>query len=334
MIKPGYLCFALFALIASCLHAQQAPVASPGTVSLAEIRIRDPFILPDSAQRIYYLFGTNYPDAAPGKGGFDVYTSRDLISWQGPEAVYRPASGIWGWKNFWAPECHTYRGKSYLFVTMWEEAASQRGTTILRAERPAGPYREYAKGRVTPEEWGALDGTLYLDGQGDPWMVFCHEWVQVGDGTIEAVPLRKNLRGPAGKPVTLFAASEAPWVRAYAPGKYVTDGPFLYRNSRGELLMLWSSFGQEGYALGVARSLSGEVTGPWEHVSEPLFARDGGHGMLFRTFDGQLVLSLHQPNKGPLERTRLFLVGERPDGLPYVVGRLTEEAVPTACDDS
>ena len=165
-------------------------------------------------------------------------------------------------------------------------------------------------------------------------MVFCHEWVQVGDGTIEAVPLRKNLRGPAGKPVTLFAASEAPWVRAYAPGKYVTDGPFLYRNSRGELLMLWSSFGQEGYALGVARSLSGEVTGPWEHVSEPLFARDGGHGMLFRTFDGQLVLSLHQPNKGPLERTRLFLVGERPDGLPYVVGRLTEEAVPTACDGS
>jgi arabinan endo-1,5-alpha-L-arabinosidase len=47
-----------------------------------------------------------------------------------------------------------------------------------------------------------------------------------------------------------------------------------------------------------------------------------------------LVLSLHQPNKGPLERTRLFLVGERPDGLPYVVGRLTEEAVPTACDGS
>lgn len=98
--------------------------------------------------------------------------------------------------------------------------------------------------------------------------------------------------------------------------------------------MLWSSFGQEGYALGVARSLSGEVTGPWEHVSEPLFARDGGHGMLFRTFDGQLVLSLHRPNKGPLERTRLFLVGERPDGLPYVIGRLTEEAVPTACDGS
>lgn len=100
MIKPGYLCFALFALIASCLHAQQAPVASPGTVSLAEIRIRDPFILPDSAQRIYYLFGTNYPDAAPGKGGFDVYTSRDLISWQGPEAVYRPASGHLGMEKF------------------------------------------------------------------------------------------------------------------------------------------------------------------------------------------------------------------------------------------
>ena len=320
MIKPGYLCFALFALIASCLHAQQAPVASPGTVSLAEIRIRDPFILPDSAQRIYYLFGTNYPDAAPGKGGFDVYTSRDLISWQGPEAVYRPASGIWGWKNFWAPECHTYRGKSYLFVTMWEEAASQRGTTILRAERPAGPYREYAKGRVTPEEWGALDGTLYLDGQGDPWMVFCHEWVQVGDGTIEAVPLRKDLRGPAGKPVTLFAASEAPWVRAYVPGKYVTDGPFLYRNSRGELLMLWSSFTDEGYAIGLARSRSGDIGGPWEQFPQPIFRRDGGHGMILRTFDGRLLLSIHQPNRTPDERTKLFPLRETADGGLEIAG--------------
>lgn len=65
---------------------------------------------------------------------------------------------------------------------------------------------------------------------------------------------KKDLSGPAGKPVTLFKASEAPWVRSHVPGEklYVTDGPFLLRNSRGELLMLWSSFTDEGYAIGLA----------------------------------------------------------------------------------
>ena len=39
---------------------------------------------------------------------------------------------------------------------------------------------------------------------------------------------------------------------------------------------------------------------------EPLFANDGGHGMIFRTFRGQLMLALHQPNKTPRERIHLF----------------------------
>ena len=207
---------------------------------------------------------------------------------------------------------------------MWEEAASQRGTTILRAERPVGPYREYAKGRVTPEEWGALDGTLYLDGQGDPWMVFCHEWTQLGDGTVEAVRLSRNLKKAVGKPATLFRASSAPWVRPHTPGNYVTDGPFLYRNRKGELLMLWSSFGDRGYAIGVARSQSGEVAGPWLQMPEALFARDGGHGMLFRTFDGELLLSIHRPNVPPDERPRFFRVEEKADGSLCLVEKQAE----------
>ena len=161
-----------------------------------------------------------------------------------------------------------------------------------------------------------------MDESGQAWTVFCHEWTQIGNGTVEAVRLKKDLSGPAGKPVTLFKASEAPWVRSHVPGEklYVTDGPFLLRNSRGELLMLWSSFTDEGYATGLARSRSGDIGGPWEQFPQPIFRRDGGHGMILRTFDGRLLLSIHQPNRTPDERTKLFPLRETADGGLEIAG--------------
>ncbi|MCL5995623.1 MAG: glycoside hydrolase, partial [Chloroflexi bacterium] len=56
------------------------------------------------------------------------------------------------------------------------------------------------------------------------------------------------------------------------------------------------------YTLGVARSLSGHITGPWQHDTAPLYRDDGGHGMLFRTFEGELMLTVHRPNASPNER--------------------------------
>ena len=42
------------------------------------------------------------------------------------------------------------------------------------------------------------------------------------------------------------------------------------------------------------RSTTGELAGPWEQL-EPLIVGDSGHGMLFHTFEGQLMMVLHQP---------------------------------------
>jgi hypothetical protein len=71
--------------------------------------------------------------------------------------------------------------------------------------------------------------------------------------------------------------------------------------ANGKLAMLWSSVGHAGYALGVALS-DGGIRGPWRQQTEPLFSRDGGHGMVFKAFDGDLRLALHTPNQTPLER--------------------------------
>jgi len=283
------------------------------TLSREDIRIRDPFIVPVVENKTYYMFGTTDPNCwgeAPGIG-FDVFTSRDLETWTGPTPAFRPPPGFWADRNFWAPEVHRYRGRWWMFAS-FKSADQCRGTQILAADRIEGPYRLHSDGPVTPRSWECLDGTLYVDPEGTPWMVFCHEWVQVHDGEICAMRLSPDLRRAAGEPILLFRGSDAPWA-PHPPDKkdYVTDGPFLYRAQNGDLLMLWSSFGSSGYAVGVARSAGGRITGPWVQEPEPLFARDGGHAMVFRTFDGRLMLSLHRPNRTPLERPQFFPLVEQ-----------------------
>ena len=73
---------------------------------------------------------------------------------------------------------------------------------------------------------------------------------------------------------------------------YVTDGPFIIKN--GDYLeMIWSSYTETGYAVGVCRSKS--IKGPWVQQDEPIFREDGGHAMVFDK-NGEKTLALHSPN--------------------------------------
>jgi GH43 family beta-xylosidase len=291
-------------------------------VLTSDIQIRDPFVLPHNGR--YYLYGTTDTDAWKSHGvGFNAYISGDLANWEGPIPVFRPPSGFWGQKNFWAPEVYVYGGAFYMFASFIGENA-KRGTAILKAERPEGPFLPWSSGAVTPADCMCLDGTLFIDEKAAPWIVYCHEWVQIGDGTICAAQLDKTLQKRVSEPVTLLASSEAPWSRqAYSPSNnmrgYVTDGCFMHRTADGKLLMIWSCMGENGYCLGYALSETGSVTGPWRQAKKPLFTDDGGHGMIFKSYENHLLLTLHRPNKSPDERAVVGVVLSNVKYLLYLL---------------
>jgi hypothetical protein len=163
-----------------------------------------------------------------------------------------------------------------------------------------------------------LDGTLWVE-DGLPWMVYCHEWVQIVNGTVEMMRLADDLSATVGEPVRLFFGSDAKWNRPSPEyGCWVTDGPWLYRSKSGKLFMTWSSFSNTGYTVGVAVSESGKLAGPWTQQAEPLYKDDGGHSMLFRRFDGQLMMALHSPNGGRKERIHLFEMEDTGETLRVV----------------
>ena len=289
-------------------------------MKLHEINIRDPFVLPYQGK--YYMYGTRGPTCWGECDGFDVYISEDLVNWSDPIEVFHKPEGFWADRNYWAPEVHLYKGKFYAFIS-FKSIARCRGTQILISDKPEGPFQLHSDGPVTPSDWECLDGTLYVDKEDQPYMIFCHEWVQVADGEICAVKLSPDLKEAISQPVILFKASDLQWTREIKGGpNYCTDGPYIYYledendpNATNPLLMLWSSFGDQGYGLTIARSHSGDITGPWEHDPMPLYEKDGGHGMIFKTFEGQLYLALHTPNEPLKERPIFIPIIEKDDDL-------------------
>ena len=281
-----------------------------------DIQIRDPFVYAED--KTYYLYGTT--DSDPWRGpaeGFSVYTSRDLVNFDLPVQVFSAQASFWGRENFWAPELHRYQGAFYLFAS-FKAPGRRRATSILKADSPFGPFLPWGEETVTPPEWECLDGTLHTDPAGRPWLVFCHEWVQFGGGTICARRLKSDLSGADGEPLLLLKASDAKWAKKIRHSSgvegHVTDGPFVYRGKE-RLWLLWSSLAQEGYAAGLSYSPSGEVTGPWVNMDGPLYHGDGGHGMLFKDTHGVLTLAVHAPNKTPMERPQFLRARDEGDKI-------------------
>ena len=294
---------------------------------IRDVHISDPFILADPVSKKYYTYvqfvdRTRFPEVETGEPCFYVLESRDLIHWSKPEIAFRKGD-FWADSDYWAPEVHIWRGKYYL-LSSFRARGTYRRCQCLVADSPKGPFKPVSEKPVTPDGWHCLDGTLYEDRKGRPWMVFCHEWLQVNDGQICAVPLCDNLGKAIGEPVILFRASDGPWAAKMMKNSgWVTDGPFLHRLKSGVLIMLWSSFSEKGgYTTGYARSLSGDIQGPWIQETEPLYAMDGAHSMLFTTFGGQLMMALHCPNRHEAKRILLFEMEETFDGI-HIINEVT-----------
>ena len=268
-----------------------------------EIRIRDPFILVDKKEKVYYMYGTtelgNWMEAGCK---FSAYKSRDLENFEGPFVIFNAEEqDFWADKDFWAPEVHFYKGKYYLFGSFYADGKN-RGVHILVCDTPLGTFRPLTKEPISPKGWECLDGTLWIE-NGKPYMVFSHEWLQIVDGAICAMELSEDLTRAVSEPVLLFNASDNHLVDTfYHEGLgdqcRVTDGPFLFKED-GKLKMIWSSHINGRYS--VIEAESDSLLGKWKHGGKK-FEFDGGHAMIFEDLNGEKRISLHKPNTPKGER--------------------------------
>ncbi|MBQ9642185.1 MAG: family 43 glycosylhydrolase [Bacteroidaceae bacterium] len=305
-MKAKHLLLSLALLSASMLSAQtdgRKPKVYEN-VPTDSIRLSDPFVLADKATKTYYMTGT---------GGL-MWKSKNLRTWSGPYVVAQtdPASWMGPRPMIWAAEIHPYQGKYYYFATFTNRdvqidtvannVIDRRSSHVLVADKPDGPYVPMASPTYLPADKPTLDGTFWVDTDGKPYMVYCYEWLQNLNGTIEKIELKPDLSGSVGEGKVLFRASDSPWSREKSangedrPNK-VTDGPFLFTTSTGRLGMLWTSWVYDQYTQGVAYSQSGTLDGPWVQEPAPITPPNYGHGMLFKDFNGNTLMAVHSHAK-------------------------------------
>lgn len=300
------------------------------TVHFNDLMMSDPYIFADEVSKTYYLTSS----------GGRQYRSKDLIMWEGPYNVI-DLSGIWCEKSGFAAAAEIHKiGNYYYYAGTWSDHSEiiqaipkrynvpHNQTYLLRSESPEGPFVPFS---ITPGydyepyEWDCIDGTLYEE-DGKIYMVFVHEWTQLIDGTMDYIELSRDLTQTVSEwPVTLFRASESPSCGEMnglgeatfglkMPG-WVTDGPQMFRTQTGRLGMLWSTWGKERYLQVVCYSQSGTLKGPWIQEPEPFLANNSGHGMLFRTFEGELRYVVHHSEGDGPRKPQYWTVDDSGDKL-------------------
>lgn len=283
--------------------------------TLDQINIRDPFILHTGGK--WFLYGTRAATAWTQADGFDVYVSGDFAHWEGPKEIFHRPSGFWADRAYWAPECAFWNDHYYLIATFG--SSEKKGIQILISDKPDGTFHPLTKEPITPKDQACLDGTLYTGGM-HPVLIYSHSVPEELRGAICAMELTDDLRAPmhymdnqkTPKVNVLFYTQDVSWTRPIPFAKdefhvggdaYFSDGPYVIRDETdGSLLMIWSSWGENGYSMGISRSSSGSIEGPWIHDTKP-FIQGGGHGMIFTDNKGNKNLVYHSPNTFGEERT-------------------------------
>ena len=299
------------------------------TTTLDELSMSDPYILADDATKTYYLTSS----------GGCIYKSTDLKNWTGPYGAY-DTRGTWmeGINFVAAAEIHKVNGKYYYAASFGDRKelvdvvprrynVYRHQTMILESDKAEGPFKlknPDPNYDYLPHHLDIIDGTIYVE-NGQSYMVFVNEWMQTFDGTIEYVKLSPDLSKTISEPMMLFRATESPCPLEMVgngemtyglkiPG-WVTDGPQLFRTKTGKLGMLWASWGAKRYLECVAYSQSGTIDGPWIQEEKPFMDDNTGHGMLFRTFDGKLLLSIHHAEGDGPRKPQLWEVDDSGDKL-------------------
>ncbi|MGF1449176.1 MAG: glycoside hydrolase family 43 protein [Opitutales bacterium] len=287
-----------------------------------EIRMGDPFVKRYGAR--YYLTGTTQ------SGGFQYWTSPDLVNWTHGGKLFEFDDARWGERSFWAPELFSHRGKYYL---AYSAAVGPRGQgpgfrmCLAVSATPEGPYRDL-HAPWCDLEVPVIDAHVFFDTDQTPYLYFTEVGIRRGAQTkllavTYVVPLKEDLSGPAGEPVECVRADQ-PWEMPPQGRSHCNEGAFVFEHF-GTYYLTYSAnhYAEPFYGIGYATAPS--PLGPWtKSPDNPLVSADlekgvsgPGHNCFVLSPDGRERFMVYHAHANL----------EKPSGLRTVnIDRVTVDA--------
>lgn len=300
--------------LSGAAQAETQWVDSVTYVNPLHVTIRDPFILEHDG--LYYLYGTTSSES-----GFMAFASGDLVHWTGPLTVYRkPTDATWNVQSFWAPEVHHYGDRFYMYYTA-ADSQDRPAIGVAVSKSPLGPFVDAATKPITPAGWETLDAHVFVDDDGQSYLLYSHSWTQVGAGSIYIQALADDLLSLIGEPKLLASAADQWWTRGTL-GR-VLEAPTVIKHG-GKYYLMYSSFATDEYGVGYA--VADHLYGPYEHKERILF-NDSGHNSVFVGPDGLYYTAYHAPNGRAPYRLYIDQLDIDQDGVLTVYQTEGEEIV-------
>ncbi len=230
--------------------------------------IGDPAVL--FHQGKYYLYPTG------DNRGYDVYVSKDLISWQkGPRVFQSDEPGVWAPDVFYNQTDQTF----YLYYTV----NGRIGVAI--ADRPDGVFKD----QVTLID-KAIDAHMFVDEDSRYYLYY----VEYPGFRIHVQPMDSPMQ-KKGDPVRIIQPTNA-WEKKHAE---LTEAPWMLKHN-GVYYLLYSASGAntQEYAIGYATAKS--PLGPFtKYGGNPIIQKSSnifgpGHCSVTKAADGKLWMVYHQ----------------------------------------
>lgn len=304
-------------LHSGCLYAQNGQVVD------SNLYLADPTIFYDNGT--YYLYGTG----GDSDYGFQVYTSKDMKNWSGPQGAsdgYALKKGdSFGSKWFWAPQVFRYNNRYYMTYTADEFIA------IASADSPLGPFKQEKIAKL-PAEIRQIDPYVFFDDDGKIWLY--HVRLTKGNRLFVA-ELNKDLTAIKENTLTECISAEEEWENTAHSEWPVAEGPtVIKRNGQYYFFYSTNDFRNIDYAVGYATASS--PRGPWKKykgnpiISRQLLNRNGtGHGDLFVDGGNNLkyVFHVHHTNETVSPRQTAIIGIQETEHK----GKSTFKALPETC---
>lgn len=269
MFRLTWICLVAFFVVTD--------IVAQNNVPCQKVRLADPFILLYNG--MYYAYGTHAAD------GIEVYTSKDLRSWDKSKTLALHKNDSFGEKWFWAPEVYHVNGKFYMYYSADEHIC------VATSDSPLGPFRQMVQKPMLEEE-KAIDNSLFVDDDGKAYLFF----VRFNDGNnVWVAELENDLMTLKKETMHHCISVSQPWEEVWPR---VNEGPFVIKH-KGVYYMTYSANSYESPFYGVGCATATEITGDWtKYPDNPLLQNhDGlqgvGHSAIFRDKRKNLRIVFH-----------------------------------------
>lgn len=250
----GSLFFALAFFFSACSKDDTEPKIEEKEDPGAPVFQADPTVF--YYDGMYYLYGTN--DVDPNIG-FQVYTSSDLKSWQGPRGVNNGYAlikdDVYGDNGFWAPQVWHENGKFYMAYTANENIAIAESNSLL------GPFTQTDKTNIQTST-KIIDPFVFTDDDGKKYLYH----VRLSNGNrIFVAEMTDDYTAIDASTLKECIVATGGWEKT--AGASVAEGPTVFKHN-GLYYMVYSAndFRNQHYAVGYA--ISNSVYGPWEKYED------------------------------------------------------------------